>query len=616
MTDNLGIRPFTASPVSTASTDFTETRCNIEREEVACNANDASPKRAGAHSKDCKERDSEYVNNKEEHKTHVLVNESRDEQATKTNGRRDDDHRNVQNSPETVLRLLERNITPTVRKKGCTSSKPKQQNTKSTQPTFNIGLAIDEFLRVHNCEPLLESDDESESCYSRSMDSIASRRSRDASSKDRQNAATKSPVCKVQDELRRDREKSAKDEDPLEMQIKALHRELDASQETISALEAQLRSNVPSPIQISHLVNQKREIEESAVEKRMLEKQLKLAQQQLVDAKQDAANAAAVMQTLKDDNKNLKDALLEIKTTEEVLKQKLAEIGWTEKIPSDRTHEKHAKGSDFDSMTIQQLRLDLNDAHSVIKRLEKDRLRERKHYQRLMEGAANNRSDLELRIEQEMENNLELMRKCYVLEQKLNDNKKIVKDLESELNRARDEVAVKNREHQSLLSQLDHFKRIFHDGERQTLELGCLQDINQSLNDELASSIKENKRLKEELRRLKKFSSYRAHENLSFQPVKATEESKQSETKESCHAQNDDRKGTSEADYSQMSDKNAVFTKALQYLGEVQDAREDSTSEAQLKAITCDHDKSTMQQARSRFERLRSEFLSTQNTWK
>lgn len=615
MADDRGIRLFTASPVSTASTDVTETRCNKEREEVACNAHDSSPKRTGAHFKDCKERNNEYLNNKE-HEAHVLVNESRDEQATKTNGRRDDDHRNVQNSPETVLRLLEKNITPTVRKKGCTSSKPKQQNMKTTQPTFNIGLAIDEFLRVHNCEPLLESDDESESCYSRSMDSIASRRSRDVSSKDRQTAATKSPVCKVQDELRRDREKSAKDEDPLEVQIKALHRELDASQETISALEAQLSSNIPSPIQISHLVNQKREIEESAVEKRMLEKQLKLAQQQLVDAKQDAANAAAVMQTLKDDNKKLKDALLEIKTTEEVLKQKLAEIGWTEKIPSDRTHEKHVKGSDFDSMTIQQLRLDLNEAHSVIKRFEKDRLRERKHYQRLMEGAANNRSDLESRIEQEMENNLEMMRKCYVLEQKLNDSKKMVKDLESELNRARDEVAVRNREHQSLLSQLDHFKRIFHDGERQTLELGCLQDINQSLNDELASSIKENKRLKEELRRLKKFSSYRAYENLLFQPVKATDESKQSETKESCHAQDDDRKGTSEADYSHMSDKNAVFTKALQYLGEVEDARKDSTSEAQINDITCDHDKSTMQHARSRFERLRSEFLSTQNTGK
>jgi predicted RNase H-like nuclease (RuvC/YqgF family) len=500
--------------------------------------------------------------------------------------------------------MLEKNITQTGHDKCHTSSKPRQENAKTTQPKFNIGLAIDEFLRVHNCGPLLESDDESESCYSRSMDSVASRRSRDVSPKDRQNAATKSPVCKVQDELRRDCEKSAKDEDPREMQIKALHRELDASQETILALEAQLSSNILSPMQIRHLVNQKREIEESAVEKRMLEKQLKFMQQQLIDAKQDAANAAAAMQTLKDDNKKLEDALLEMKTTEEDLKQKLADIGSTEKSPSDWNHVQRGKESDLDSATIQQLRLDLNEAHSVIKRLEKDRLRERRHYQRLMEGAANNRSDLELRIEQEMENNLEMMRKCYVLEQKLNDNKKMVKDLESELNRARDEVAVKNREHQSLLSQLDHFKRIFHDGERQTLELGCLKDINESLNDELASSIKENKRLKEELRRLKKFSSYRAYENLSFQPIKATQESKNSETKESCYAQDDDRKGTSEA----------VFTKALQYLGEMEGARGDFTSEAQINATTCDHDKSTMQQARSRFERLRSEYLSTQNT--
>eukprot|EP00804_Cyclotella_cryptica_P023511 CCRYP_012145-RA/>CCRYP_012145-RA protein AED:0.10 eAED:0.10 QI:0/-1/0/1/-1/1/1/0/625 len=615
MADELGIWHFRAPMVSPAGTDETEARCNIEREEGVRNVRDMNSKTSVAYSRLSEEGNIDHGSSNQEYEAQMIVEESRDEKATKAHGRRDDEQIHEENSSDTILHVLEKSTTLAGPNESHTSSKTRQQNAKITQSKFNLGFAIDEFLRVHNCEPLLESDDESESCYSRSMDSVASRRrSRRPSLKDRQNSAVKSPVREVQDEVRPVRGKNEKDEDPLELQIKTLRRELDASRETISALETQLSSNITSPTQITQLVSQKREIEELAVDKSVLEKQLKLMQQQLVDAKQDATNAAAAIQRLEHDNKKLEEALLEMKSTEEVLKEKLANVGSTEESPIGWAQVQHMKKSDSDSVTIQQLRLDLNEAHSVIKRLEKDRLRERKHYHRLMEGSASNRAGLELRIEQEMETNHEMMRKCYVLEQKLNDKKKAVKDLESELNRAWDEVAVKNRECESLLSQIDHFKRTFRDGERQMVELGCMQDINECLNNELASSIKENKRLKEELRRLKKFSSYRVYENLSLHPSKASEKSKQSTTQESYHSRDDDRKGKSDTENIQMDDKNVVFVKALRYLGETEDAPRTSTPEAQTNATPCDHERSTMQQARNRFERLRSEFLNSKNS--
>ncbi|KAL7476686.1 hypothetical protein ACHAW6_004333 [Cyclotella cf. meneghiniana] len=564
MTDYRGIRAFKAPPVSLADTVDTETICNTEREEVACKVDNSDKKTPVAYSNVRKVRDSDGTT-EHEREGHVIVNESRDEQATAGHG--DNEQRNNQNeSSDTVLNMLDKNIMPDSHKVGDTSSETRQTITKTTSAKFNLGSAIDEFLRAHSCGPRFESDEESESCYSRSMDSAASgRRCRDTPQKDQKHSAIMSPVYEVQDELRYDYEESAKD-DPLESMIRILHRELDVSREAVSSLETQLSSNFPSPTQITQLVNHRRQIEELAVEKRLLETKLKITQKQLLDAKQDAANAATAMEHLQEDNKQLEDALLELKSSERILKQRLAEVDLTERSQGDQAHVRFNENLDVERKTIQQLRIDLNEANNVIKRLEKDRLRERKHYQRLMEGAANNRADLESRIEKEMEDKLEIRRKCYVLEQKVNEKKKMVRDLEFELNKMRDEVAIKIREYESVVSQLDQLKRLFRDGERQTVELGCLQDINESLHDELTSSIKENKRLREELRRVRKFSSYKTHESLRFYPSRGMEENKKGEQSESCYSIDDDYIVKKDAALTQMDDKDAVFAKALEYL--------------------------------------------------
>lgn len=529
--------------------------------------------------------------------------ESRDEKVTNNNLLLTDlECRNNQNDGiETVLNILDKNIVSANAHNNGSHSvkrhKHKNKDALAVIPAWTLGSAVDEFLRVHNCEPLLESDDESEneSCYSQ-----ASCRSHNVTKDDRSPADN---ACEKRQE-----------ENSQEERIKSLEAELNTSREAISALESQLCSkNVPSPMQITQLVKQKREVEELAIEKKVLEAQLASTRQQLTETKEDALNASAEKERLQEANAQLKDALLSMKLNN---KDTLELDTSSELSQNDPPSMQYLVHSDTDKSTIRKLRLDLNEAHSVIKELEKHRIRDKKHYHRLVEGATNNKSDLDTRLKSEMDNNLELRRKCYVLEQKLNEKKKRVIDFESELNRVVDELAAKNRENESLVHQVDHLSKLLGDDNRQHIEMECLQDINESLNEELASTLEENKRLKEQLRLMKKVSSHK-----TFQQRRTVTNI--------THV--DEQPNSTSITRADVANKD-VYVQALEYLNEVEGDDKLSTS-AKFRANNTNEDhkpngrgnQSTklvghtdnilsndeqimLQESRKRFESLHAEF--------
>jgi adenosyl cobinamide kinase/adenosyl cobinamide phosphate guanylyltransferase len=594
-----------APPVPPSDSTETTARSNIDHEQKVAKDNKTNSKLLLAFSTDCMAL---------EKIAHEFEARDEQEQATDEPGIIDLEYRNNQNDGiETVLSILDKNLSSAnafnhgshklTHSYSGKKYKHKCKNAVAVIPSWTIGSAVDEFLRVHNCEPLLQSDDESEneSCYSRGMESQASCR--------------RPPVegsCTVEKGRKREQDEDEdKNKYNLEVKVVSLQAQLDASRETISSLENQLNSQVPSPTQITQLVNQRREVEELAVEKKVLEAQLVSTQQQLVDARQDAMNAAAENRHLQRENRRLEDELLELRRNNDPFDQILSEINSTSKEVCDPPTSSKDKFN-IDTSTIQQLRLDLHEAHSVIKRMEKDRARERKHYHRLMEGAS---IDLDTRIKTEMDNNLEMRRKCYVFEQKLNAKKKTVIDLQSELNRMADELDAKDREKETLLHQVDHLKKLLRDDERQTVEMDCLQDINESLNEELATSLEVNKRLKEQLRRLKKVTSHKILRTV----VNGTEVS-------DAFIPQDDVSNYTRTVVTNLANTD-VFAKAVEYLNGLESERNlplsvvDQTkvvvvnteeaqeiTQPQEIAAGIDNEQAMLQKSRKRFESLRSEF--------
>ena len=539
MTDIRVTGPTLAPPLPPTNSDETKTSSNVNnKHNIAREAEKSNSKFLSALATDCM----------------ALENiaqefESRDEQATNNLLLTDLEYRNNQNDGiETVLNILDKNIVSasTQNNGRLTTKRHKQKDTNALAlPAWTLGSAVDEFLRVHNCEPLLESDEESdnESCYSQ-----ASCRSRNVTKDDRSSADNT--------------DEKKQEENSQEMRIKSLEAELNVSREAISALESQLCSHtVPSPMQITQLVEQKREVEELATQKRTLEAQLASIHQQLAETKEDAMNSSNEKERLQEANDQLKDALSNM-----MLQNKdTFEFGSSDL--NDPPPMQCGVDSDMDNATIRKLRFDLAEAHNIIKELEKHSTRERKHHHRLMEGATNNKSDIDTRLKIEIDNNLELRRKCYVLEQKLNGKKKIIIDFEYDLNRVVDELDAKNRQNESLIHQVDHLSKLVGDDNRQHIEMDCLQDINESLNEELAATLEENKRLKEQLRRIKTVSS---HKTCQLKKTGAT----------SAHV--DKQNIFTNTNKGDVATKD-IYAQALEYLNEVEGEGNISKSKYQIK---------------------------------
>lgn len=593
----LDIAPTMASPLEaleSTSSSVTKTTSNVDHEQADTEAGKPNSKILAAFSSDCSALALENI---------AQEFECRDEQPTNEPGIIDLEDRNNHNDGiETVLNILDKNISSANRISNSKSHTFKlrhmNKNDVAIIPYWTVGGAIDEFLRVHNCEPLLESDDDSEneSCYSRGAESHASGISRKV------NANGKSPHVNESQNQGSGREGYQdivkQQADAQELKIKSLQAELDASRSLIASLEDQVNSHIPSPKQITRIVNQKREVEQLAVEKRMLEAQLASTQQQLADAKQNVVDIAAENKRLKDHNVVCESNHID---TQEQVQSDLNSTS-SDTCQNDPPAY-YGKDQDLDSWNVQQLCLDLNEAHNIIKRLENERARERKHYHRLMDGATNSRADLDSRIKMEMDNNLELRRKCYVYEQKMNAKKKMVIDLEYDRNRLADE-------NQSLLQQVNHLKKLLGDENNISVEIECLQDINESLNEELRASMDENKRLREQLRRFKKVSSHKD------QTRKIAASIAQSDAK-----QNEPSNTIAVATGGVNSD---VFAKALKYLNEVEGGQNLSTSVAHKTEIECDNqptlvatqvstttaedEQIMLQESRKRFESLRLDF--------
>jgi hypothetical protein len=512
--------------------------------------------------------------------------ESRDEQATDTPGIIDLDSRNSQNDGiESVLHILDKNISSaSANNNGVHPStspankrhRHKNQNAVAVITPWTIGGVIDQFMRVHNCEPLLESDEESdnESCYSRGAESQAGNMKDPTITEDSN-----------QNERRDEQEAYDNQDDKQAANVKSLQDELEASRQKIASLEGQINAQFPSPInatQITHIVNQKREVEDLAMDKRMLEAQLASTHHQLVEAKKVASNATAKVELLQEHNKQLEDELFELK--QRIDDDHLQTLSGLNSTSVETYHNDPPSLSNMDSSTIQQLRLDLNEAHSALQRLKKESAREKKHYHRLLEGANSSKADLESRLRIEMDNNLETRRKCYVLDQKLTAKKKLVIDLEAELNSVTDGLTAKGRENESLIHQVDHLKKLLCDENQQVVEMDCLQDINESLNEELTKSLEENKRLREQLRRFKKVSTFR-----------------QTVVRGSVNEVKDDEISNSTSTVATGFVNKDVFAKALDYLNEVESER-----------IEYGHEQVTMAQADCSGEERQSSQVSPQ----
>jgi len=503
---------------------------------------------------------------------------------------------------ETVLNLLDKNISSATNYAGHhdLAVNPKKRDKNITLWNLNLAGVLDEFLRVHKCAPLLESDDESDngSCYSRGLESCASGISRKiAEDQPRENTQEEDA-----DHTQDDSENQKYEEDKQlvqEMKIKSLQAELDDSREAIVSLESQLiSSNLPTNTQINQLVSQRREVEKLVIQKGMIEAQFASTQQQLIDAKRDAVNATAENKRL---NKKLEKALIELKRN----RMPVSDSSKKNSFIAETSHDDPPSNTNEDYIEIEQLRLELHDAYNIIKRLEKERRKNR----RINEGDPTDNIDRGTSLKTE---NLELRRKCYVAERKLNNKTKMIIDLQTELNRVVDELDAKDRENESLQHQIDHLQRLLDDDNRQNVEMGCLQDINESLNAELKSSLEENKCLKEQVRRLKKICSHRALKQRIGSSVTQ-------EGDEACTVQ-DDVTSTSSTIATDAVSKD-VFTKAIEYLNDVQGEGKlptavkyrnkgggsDSTQIAnRTDNIPLDDEHHMLQESRKRFESLRS----------
>ena len=525
--------------------------------------------------------------------------ECRDEQAYELDMTDLEYRINQDDGIETVLNLLDKNISSARNYDGHElADNPEKRDKK----IWTLGVVFDEFLRVHKCAPLLESDDESDngSCYSRGLESCASGNSRKIAEDRPQEHAEEEDNCHIEDGS--ENQKCAEDEQLVQkMKIESLQAELDDSREAIISLENQLiSSNLPTNTQINQLVSQRREVEELVIQKGMIEAQFACTQQQLTDAKHEAANAAAENERL---NRKLANALLELKRNRmQVSDSSEKDSPIIETSRNDPPSPKYE-----DQSETEQLRRELHGAYHIIKRLEK----ERRKNARVKEGAPINNTDPGTSLKTE---NLELRRKCYVTERKLNNKTKMIADLQTELNRVVDELDAKDREKESLQHQIDHLQRLLCDDSKQNVEMDCLQDINESLNAELKSSLEENKSLKEQLRRLKKICSHRATKQRN-------ESSVTKEGDDTCTVQDEVFSIPSTIATDAVSKD--VFAKAIKYLNDVQgeeklstpvkyrnrDGRGDSTQVTNHRRnnTPLNDEQHILQESRKRFESLRSQ---------
>ena len=447
----------------------------------------------------------------------LTVDESRDEniQDREINyDRVDSDAANEgvkQNSQEddfnAVLSLLDKNISSATERK---SIVPEEETCEGIVPHFFNGKTLEEsfetFMRLHNCQPLLD-DDESLSYHPRMRgikDDHSTLRPGEKGSKESQEHPHPRPYTYDDDDEEDDNEEEHMEEAQTE-----------EDREIIHSLECELEDTRKSLQQFStsHMAAmaiQRRDYENLVVGKGVLEAQLQATEEQLVEAKNNAIKMNISLQRMKDKNKQLGNKLIEIEIEQEEreekrLERELAEKKWGENL---KQHEKER--SRLENL-VKHLRLDLNDARSTIKRIEKERKRERKHYNHLFEIAANDKA----RLEVEVENNTELRKKFFVMEKKLANKKEKENGFSSQLDQANEQIVQRDSENKKLRSQLAAANAMLKEKNHQCEELEnqCdthkgelhrLHEINGSMNDELARAAKENQKLKEELRIYKK----------------------------------------------------------------------------------------------------------------
>lgn len=528
-----------------------------------------------------------------------IFDETREESTLEV-PRSDDGLRNNNHEDfKAVISILNKNISSANASHQAHSNKLNIEGMQTVQRCHFGGLdgAFRTFMRVHNCHPLM--DDEDSIVYQpktmvASVDTAVGFNENDVKEEEEDNDIK--PTAGTNN-TQKDTDNGDAAKDDL---IQSLKCELVASHKTIKDLEKQLQSDIPNPSQITAMVNKKRELEALVVGKKVLETQLVATQEQLIEAKNDVINASTAIKRLQGEREIMKDRIKGLECEQELLHEKLHEKEMAERSREDQIH-LHTKETFGLEKEIQQLRLDLNEAHSVLQRVEKERQRERKHYHHLMESATNDKADMNLRIEKEIENNTETRRKNCILEQKLMARKKKEAVFVTQLKEASDSVLARDRRNQELVADIEQLKSLINHGSDHNRELDCLQEMNESLNDKLAASMEKCRRLKDELRHNKKVSSHHRMYIKDTAKMKPDEsEELREEVNQLCGLKNDlpvERMPEGavswyEGDTSQMRT----------ILGDHR-----STSENQTPSKV-DDEIAMLLQSRGRFEHLRSEF--------
>ncbi len=422
----------------------------------------------------------------------LTTDESRDE-STQDRGSKlagmDGRQKNSDEDFKAMLKVLDKNISTATKRKNAT---PNNADCEGIIPFSFNGKAFQDtlqhFLRLHNCTPILDNDDESLSYHPRMIqtrDDDSFHQNGAHSVKDGKNRYFSFAPTEDEDDDDGDEEdidgpdfraQQAKGKDI----INSLQSELDNTRENLH--------NV-STSHIAAMAIQRREYENIVVGKEMLEAQLKATENQLSEAKDEIVKSNLALAQMKARYEKLESKLIKVDCKREDLEERLLEKELAEK----------GKEKDMPRLQglVRQLRLDLNEARGKIKHIEKERKKERKHHNSIYEEASTVKASLEIE-------NASLKRKVSLLEKKLDESRETEKknyaEKDDESGKLTAQLVAATAKLKQKESRCKELESQCGKNSVRNEELEYLREMNFSLKKALSAATNENQKLREELR--------------------------------------------------------------------------------------------------------------------
>lgn len=423
----------------------------------------------------------------------LTTDESRDENTQDRSSKLaglDDRQKNSDEDFKAMLKVLDKNISTATKRK---NTAPNNGDCQGIVPFSFSGKALQDtlqhFLRLHNCTPILDNDDESLSYHPRMIqtrddDSFQHNGARNM--KDGNNRSLSFAPTEDEDDDDEDEEELDDAHDTRAQQtngkdiINSLQSELDNTRENLQQV---------STSHIAAMAIQRREYENIVVGKEMLEAQLKATENQLSEAKDEIVKSNLALAQMKARYEKLESKLIKVDCKREDLEERLLEKELAEK----------GKEKDIPRLQglVRQLRLDLNEARGTIKRIEKERKKERKHHGTIYEEASTAKASLEIE-------NASLKRKVSLLEKKLDEAREMetknYAERDDENGKLMAQLVAANAKLKRKESRCNELENHCGKNSVRNEELEYLREMNASLKRALSAATDENQKLREEVR--------------------------------------------------------------------------------------------------------------------